>query len=210
MHTRCLGGRLREAYGVFREEALNIAPDYSPVSVCTDGWLSARKAWESLFPEILIILCFLHLYIKVRDGPKKKFREFFTETASRLWNCFRAPTKASFSQRVRRLCEWGEKISLPSFIMTKFDKLRHNLASYAGAYDYPAAHRTSNMIDRLMQRTDGPPSVCRPIFSRDDPQRGTGYQGMGADPELRAFQSADRHRTRGIAEPRAAERFLLL
>jgi hypothetical protein len=145
---------LKDAYGVFREEARNIDPAYAPATVCTDGWIPTRKAWESLFPTILIILCFLHIYIKVRDRAKKKFRDAFTETVSKLWNCFRAPTKASFSQRVRRLIEWGKKSQLPDVIMKKIEKLRHDLSSYTGAYDHPAAHRTSNMVDRLMQRMD--------------------------------------------------------
>jgi len=145
---------LTEACGIFKEESLNIKPEYTPATVCTDGWLPTRKAWESLFPAILVILCFLHLYIKVRDGAKKRFRGIFTEAASKLWNCFRAPTRGSFSQRVRSLCEWGKKVSLPPVIMKIAEKLRRNAASYAAAYDHPGSHRTTNMADRLMQRMD--------------------------------------------------------
>ena len=145
---------LSEAYGVFKEEARNINPDYRPITICIDGWVPTLKAWNYLFPTILVILCFLHIYIKVRDGMKKKFKDIFFETASRLWNCFHAPSAASFSQRVRRLYEWGKKTSVPLPFMEKIKKIRNNLASYTGAYDHPEAHRTSNMIDRLMQRMD--------------------------------------------------------
>lgn len=145
---------LKEAYGVFKEEALGVDPSYSPATVCSDGWIPTQRAWEFLFPTILIILCFLHIYIKVRDRAKKKFRGIFTELASGLWNCFRASTRASFSQRVRRLCEWGEKMSLPQAVTEKLGKLRQNVSSYTGAYDHPGAYRTSNMVDRLMRRMD--------------------------------------------------------
>jgi hypothetical protein len=145
---------LEYAYGVFKEEALDIAPEYTPETVCTDGWIPTRKAWEFLFPGILIILCFLHIYIKIRDRTKKEFRDIFAEMASRLWNCFRAPDRASFSQRVRRLCEWGEKASLPSEAIRKLRRLRNGISSYIGAYDHPLSHRTTNMADRLMQRMD--------------------------------------------------------
>ena len=33
-------------------------------------------------------------------------------------------------------------------------KLRANIELYKVAYDFPQAHRTSNMLDRLMQRMD--------------------------------------------------------
>jgi hypothetical protein len=33
-------------------------------------------------------------------------------------------------------------------------KLRENLSYFAKAYDFPGAHRTSNMIDRLMKTMD--------------------------------------------------------
>jgi len=44
----------------------------------------------------------------------------------------------------------------------KLEKLRKNLPSFARAYDFHGAFRTSNMLDRLMQRMDrtfSPPSI---------------------------------------------------
>ena len=145
---------LKEAYGTFKEEARNVNPDYAPLTITIDGWPATCNAWMYLFEGIVAILCFLHIYISIRDRAKNKFKSLFTETASRLWNCFQAPTKASFSQRVRRLYEWGKKAVLPSVIMEKVKKLKDRLPSYAAAYDYPAAPRTTNMVDRLMQRMD--------------------------------------------------------
>lgn len=43
---------------------------------------------------------------------------------------------------------------LPSIISDPIKKLQKNIAAYKVAYDFPKAHRTSNMIDRLMQRMD--------------------------------------------------------
>ena len=34
------------------------------------------------------------------------------------------------------------------------EKMKDNLPLFSVAYDYPGAHRTSNIIDRLMQRMD--------------------------------------------------------
>jgi hypothetical protein len=60
---------------------------------------------------------FLHIFIKIRDRAKIKFRDMFLEVAVKLWNCYRATNKKSFSQRVRRLAEWYDASqSLPAVI----------------------------------------------------------------------------------------------
>jgi hypothetical protein len=109
------------------------------------------------------MLCFLHVFIKIRDRAKLKFRELFLEAASLLWNCYRAVSKKSFSQRIRRLAEWCDAHpNVPAVIADPIKKLRKNRQLYAAAYDHPFdkaqgkpnCHRTSNMLDRLMQRMD--------------------------------------------------------
>ena len=47
-----------------------------------------------------------------------------------------------------------QKNNMPSVIANPIKKLRQNIAAYKVAYDHPKAHRTSNMVDRLMQRMD--------------------------------------------------------
>lgn len=146
---------LTDAYGVFKEEALDMDDDdgYTPDTICTDGFPATRNAFRKLFPLATLILCFLHLFIKIRKSRRTR-PGFFESVAGRLWHCFHAPGKAAFSQRVRRLHERAEAISLPSAIMRPIEKLRDNLALYAVAYDHPGSHRTGNMPDRLMQRMD--------------------------------------------------------
>ena len=145
---------LASAYGVFKDEARCIKPDYAPKTVNTDGWLATQNAWKTIFPYIFLIACFLHVYIKIRDRSKKKFKDIYEQMVSKLWDCYHAENKASFSQRVRRLYEWGKKTSSPSFMMEKIEKLRKNIGSFSIAYDFSGCHRTSNMLDRLMQRMD--------------------------------------------------------
>jgi hypothetical protein len=145
---------LKKAYGKFREEALNLDPKYSPRSVNTDGWRATIKSWKSLFPKIVVICCFLHVFIKIRDRSSKKFRESFDIAADKIWDCYKAASKASFSQRVRRLYEWATIEMVPDVILKPIKKLKENLSNYSKAYDLPGCHRTSNMVDRLMQRMD--------------------------------------------------------
>ena len=145
---------LQKAYGVFKQEAQTLNPDYRPETGNTDGWLPTRNAWNELFPGITLLMCFLHVFIGIRDRSSKKYKEAFAAVSEKLWNCYRAQTKISFSQRVRRLCEWSLKGTVPRFMVDKLEKLRKNLPCFSAAYDLPGAFRTSNMLDRLMQRMD--------------------------------------------------------
>ncbi len=147
---------LQKAYRVFKDEATCVNPEYRPETVNTDGWLSTQNAWKKLFPGIAVILCFLHIFIGIRDRSRKKHKEHFLDVATRLWDCFKAESKGAFSQRVRRLFErcQNTKNEIPEVISDKIKKLRENLPQFSQAYDFPGAHRTSNMIDRLMQRMD--------------------------------------------------------
>ena len=145
---------LTEAYQIYKNESQCIKPEYTPDTVNIDGWKATRKAWLSLFPTVAIICCFLHVFIKIRDRAKKKHRDIFEKVASKLWECYRAESKRSFSQRIRRIVEWCKNNDVPSVIMDPIAKLRKNIALYRVAYEHPEANRTSNMVDRLMQKMD--------------------------------------------------------
>ena len=58
---------LTEAYGVFRDEARRLDPEYRPETVNTDGWPATQAAWRALFKGVTVILCFLHAFLKVRE-----------------------------------------------------------------------------------------------------------------------------------------------
>lgn len=145
---------LTNAYSVFKHEVRCKNPEYKPKTVNIDGWKATRKAWTALFCSVIIICCFLHVFIKIRDRAKKKHNAIFTETATKLWNCYHAKKKYEFSQRIRRLHEWCKKCKVPDVILNPIKKLHQNIRDYSMAYDHPNALRTSNMLDRLMQRMD--------------------------------------------------------
>jgi hypothetical protein len=145
---------LQKAYGVFKQETQTMKPDYGPDTVNTGGWLPTRNTWKHLFPTITALMCFLHVLISIRDRSSKKYKDVFTAVSEKLWDCYRAHTRASFSQRVRRICEWAKKEKVPVLIVDKLEKLRKNLSSFSEACDHPGAFRTGNMLDRLMQRMD--------------------------------------------------------
>ena len=86
---------LTEAYGVFANEAQSLKPDYAPDTVNTDGWAATQNAWKHLFPEITVILCFLHAFIKIRDRATKNLADWFNAAADRVWEAYEATSKAS-------------------------------------------------------------------------------------------------------------------
>lgn len=144
---------LEKGYGDFAAEATELDPSYSPETVCTDGWQNTWSAWWRLFPTITVILCFLHSAIKIRDCRAADEALRF-EALTKVWEAFKAETKASFSQRIRRLRQWT-KANLPQGKMREAAiKLCDKRDFFALAFDFLAPYRTSNAVDRLMNHQD--------------------------------------------------------
>ena len=78
----------------------------------------------------------------------------FTTIMEKVWYVYHADTKASFSQRVRRLKEWAVKTFSSGTVLKKILALCEKADEFKKAYDYPGAPRTTNMIDRVMNRQD--------------------------------------------------------
>jgi hypothetical protein len=144
---------LTAAYRQFQREAHHVQPDYQPATVNTDGWKATMKAWRTLFPAIGVIQCFLHAILGLRQVTTKATKALYGHMADTAWQVYEASTKRSFSQRLRRLREWGETLPETS-LRTKLLKLCAKKASFLLAYDVTTCLRTSNMIDRLMRGMD--------------------------------------------------------
>ncbi len=67
---------LTGAYQDFKDEACDLNPDYQPETVNILGyakdWFATQAAWQALFPGIIVILCFLHAFLKIRDPWRAK------------------------------------------------------------------------------------------------------------------------------------------
>jgi hypothetical protein len=100
-------------YGHFKEEALNIKPDFQPKIVTTDGWEHTQRVWKDLFPGIAVILCFLHAFLNIRDRSKRHKKQL-RSISEKVWDIYHAETIVSFSQRIRRLLQWASVITIYS------------------------------------------------------------------------------------------------
>jgi len=138
---------LQQAYGVFAAEARNLTPDYAPQTVNTDGWAPTQNAFGSLFSTITVVLCFLHGFLKIRERGRKA-----RELHRRVWDVYRAPTADDFRSLMQGLQEWCSTQTFPTTVKEMLVKLWNKTESYAVAYDHPGCHRTSNAVDRPMNR----------------------------------------------------------
>jgi len=139
---------LTEAYQHFKEEAQTVKADYAPETVNTDGWSATQRAWLNLFPLVVVIECFLHAFIKIRERGKH-LKELFRQLSQQVWDVYRATDVAAFCVKAEELRLWAEK-NTTSYVLEAVRKLCAKTERFALAYDHPLAHRTSNMLDRHM------------------------------------------------------------
>jgi hypothetical protein len=146
---------LTEAYGHFQEEVLHVDPDYEPETVNTDGWSATQKAWLNLFPLIVIIECFLHAFLKIRNCCQKRLKDLYPEIAQQVWDVYNAIDAASFFSKIDTLQKWAEeKLQATPTALQSIQKLCAKAERFVLAFAHPNAHRTSNMIDRHMLPMD--------------------------------------------------------
>ena len=139
---------LTKAYGVFKEEALTIEPEYVPSTVNTDGWGGTMGAWKALFPLIVIIRCFLHAWLKIRERGKKL--DNFFELGEKVWNVYNSTTRMMMSQRIRRLGDWAKK-NVRGIVLEKVLDLCAKKKEWSLRFKHKNAYTTSNALDRLMR-----------------------------------------------------------
>lgn len=119
------------------------------------------------------MLCFLHGFLKVRD---RCFKDF--ELHKRIWEVYFASSSQEFHQRMEGFKAWFSSQQWKAYVVEMTSKLWKRADQYAIAYEHPNCYRTSNQVDRPMNR------IKRVLYS------GRGLHGHR--------QSSERH-LRGIA-----------
>src|SRR5215475_7380039 len=140
---------LQAAYGAFKAEAHDVEPGYGPETVSADGWAATHQAWQALFPLVVILRCFLHGWLAVRS--RGKLSEGFQALSERVWRAYRAATRRSFAQRLRRLWEWAQANVSAAWVLEQVKKLCGRSKEYGEAYAHAGGHRTSSALDRVMR-----------------------------------------------------------
>jgi hypothetical protein len=144
---------LTEAYGQFKTEVQALHPAYQPETVNTDGWSATQKAWLALFASIVIIECFLHAFLKIRDRCQKQWQTVWPDIQQQVWHIYHAADAQEFRQRTSDFLSWARRtVSGPA--LQAIEKLEAKTDKFLRAFDFPQAYRTSNMIDRHMAPLD--------------------------------------------------------
>ncbi|MEK6655047.1 MAG: hypothetical protein AABY92_07880 [Thermodesulfobacteriota bacterium] len=144
---------LTYGYQVFRQEAGDLDPEYTPRTVTTDKWAATRLAWKGLFPLSTLLLCFLHAVLKIKNRCRND-PPLWTQLREKVWHVYGAPTLAAFAQRLRRLREWATPQPLLASAKEKVLELCDHATDFKKAYAHPGAYRTSNALERLMNYQD--------------------------------------------------------
>ncbi len=146
---------LEEAYGEFQLEAQQSNPEYYPQSVNTDGWEATQQAWNTLFPGITLVLCFLHIVLGVQQLCRRTSGVFEMLT-DKLWHLYASDNCRQFAQRLRGLGEWAKRPEqdLPEKARQKLMNLPNKASQLKVTFALPEAYRTSNQVDRLMNYQD--------------------------------------------------------
>lgn len=164
---------LRAAYGEFATESREVDPGYAPKTVSTDGWVATQNAFKACFGGIVAILCFRHGLLKIRDRCRKN-----RDVHTRVWDVYRAATGTEFRAGMAAFRVWFESHTRAQAVREVAAKLWNRAEEYAVAYDHPGCRRTSNAVDRPMNR------LCRLM-----------YAGRG----LHGHQASSQRRLRGWA-----------
>lgn len=144
---------LTEAYGIFQAEAQALHPDYAPQTVNTDGWKATQLAWQTLFPLIVIIECFLHAFLKIRDRCQKRYQDVYSEISQRVWDVYHADTPEMCFEKIEQLALWAPT-TIQGAALDAVEKLCSKAERFLLIFEHPKAYRTSNMIDRHMEPMD--------------------------------------------------------
>ena len=117
---------------------------------------------------ITVVLCFLHGFLKIRDRCRKA-----RDLHRRVWDVYRAATAEEFRRRMNELQQWCAPQTWTAPVREALTKLWNKTESYVVAYAHPGCHRTSNAVDRPMNR------LCRLMYA------GRGLHGHQSSSELR-------------------------
>ncbi len=144
---------LTEAYRPMQKETRKVDPTSAAETVKTDGWQATMTAWKTLLPTMCVIQCVLHAVVSIKRVASKTTKALYAQIREKAWNAYHAPTKRHFSQRLRRVREWGDTLPDGTLKETLVNVCDKKLGCMA-AYDFASCLRTSHMVDRLMQGLD--------------------------------------------------------
>ena len=94
-----------------------------------------------LFTPKFVTIIFFHVFLRLKPKATKQTRAIFATLSEKLWNCYQASNKSSFSQQIRRLYEWAIKNNIPPAMLDKIDQVKQNITYIHTTYQHSQAYR---------------------------------------------------------------------
>jgi hypothetical protein len=88
-----------------------VVPNYTPKTVSTDGWKPTPAAWKSLFKLVVILLRFLHGWLKSHDWAKH-LKDQFAEVSRRVREWAGEHLSGVVLENVLDLCRKGHRFAV--------------------------------------------------------------------------------------------------
>ncbi len=139
---------LEQAYSEFKHEALRLNPDYAPKTLSLDGWRQTKIAWLRLFPALIIIRCFLHAFLRIRDRCKN--HPLYRQLQARIWQIYHAQSSGSYYYHFTRFLTLAQQ-QLTGEALKAVERFKQKRAELIQGLFHPGCHRVSTMLERHMQ-----------------------------------------------------------
>ncbi len=98
----------------------------------------------------VIIECFLHAFLKIRDRCQHNFQAVYPEIKQQVWDIYAASVPDQFKQHLIAFKGRGQD-KVTGAALEAITTLCAKADSFLLAFDHPAAYRPSNMIDRYIE-----------------------------------------------------------
>lgn len=139
---------LEQAYSDFKQEAQRLNPDYAPQTLNLDGWKQTKAAWLRLFPTLVIIRCFLHAFLRIRE--RCKHTSVYRQVQALIWHIYHAKTYVTYWRRFRAFLAFAAQ-HLDGEALKAVRKFEQKRAELFVGWRHPGCHRVSTMLERHMQ-----------------------------------------------------------
>lgn len=139
---------LEQAYSDFKREALRLSPTYIPKTLNLDGWKQTKEAWLHLFPTLIIIRCFLHAFLRIRERCKNY--PVYPRLQSLIWRIYHAKTPRNYYYHFNKFLTFAQQ-QLRGEALKAVERFKAKRPELLQGLFHPGCHRVSTMLERHMQ-----------------------------------------------------------
>lgn len=139
---------LEAAYGEFKQEALRLNSNYTPKTLNLDGWRQTKEAWLRLFPALIVIRCFLHAFLRIRDRCKNY--AVYPRLQYLIWRIYHAKSQSSYYYHFDKFLVFAHQ-HLKGEALKAVERFKQKRAELIEGLFHPGCHRVSTMLERHMQ-----------------------------------------------------------